>query len=670
MNVTELARQVRVTPNELYELLPKFGFHIGRSAIKVDDRVAQKIIRDWMRMMRNHNETLKMEKAAAARKEQVEKVRAEARTITLPNVIAVKDFAGKIGMPVTDVIRELVKNGILASQNERIDYATANIIAGDFGFNVELEKTTAAEIKEDEASLDRLKNILEGQHKDTLSPRAPVVVVMGHVDHGKTKLLDAIRKTNVVATEAGGITQHIGAYQVVKKKTPLTFIDTPGHEAFTVMRSRGAKVADIAILVVAADDGVQPQTREAAKIIEAAKLPYIVALNKVDKPEADIQKTKSQLSDIGLIPEDWGGKTICVPVAAKTGQGIDELLDMILLVADLEKEKIVANPARDAVGTVIESHIDKGEGSVATVLVQSGTLHRNDFLAVSGAMYGRVRAMKDWQGHTVDSAPPGMPVKILGFKVTPAVGDVLEAPKTAEGLERKARADYMMRDSATASQEVVTAQTESAKDKKLFKIIIRADVLGSLEAIVGALERFRHPEIGVEIVAKGLGSITESEVGTAGATGARIFGFHVPIAQGVERLARDKGVVIQHYKIIYDLLDEVKRELQNLLPPEVIVEEMGVFKVMAIFRTEKSNQIVGGRVEDGKLRAGLKLRMKRGDAYYGAGEIVKVQSGKQEAAEVIAGTECGVQVKTKEKIEIDDVFEAYREEVKQRVLKL
>jgi translation initiation factor IF-2 len=600
--------------------------------------------------------------------------------VQIPSAITVRDFAAKLNLPVTTIIRELVKNGILASLNERIDYDTANIIASDFGFKVEPEETKKAETAKEAASVDRLQNILESEDKAKLVARPPVVVVMGHVDHGKTKLLDAIRKTRVVEGEAGGITQHIGAYQVSvypkdgegrvsKTARALTFIDTPGHEAFTVMRSRGAKVADIAILVVACDDGVQPQTKEAIKIIEAAKLPFIVALNKIDKPEADIDKVKSQLAELGLQPDDWGGKTIMVPVAAKAGTNIDKLLDVLILVADMEKENIVSNPNRRAIGTIIESHVDPQAGPVATLLVQSGTLRANESLAIEGALYGRVRAMMNWKSEHVHEAPPSTPVQILGFKVAPAVGDVLEVPESTKGLEKKLKPSYLAQEKGivTAAPQKTTAEGEEVEKKK-YHIIIKVDVLGSLEAILGSLERMVHPEVGVEIVAKGLGSITEAEVTQAEATGAHVLGFHVPILPAAERLAKEKGVVIRQYKIIYDLLGDVKKELEKLLVPEVLVEEMGTLDILGIFRTEKNYLIVGGRVSSGKVENNLKFRIKRKGEEIGKGVIIELKVGKEAVKDVLYGQEAGLKVQTKDKIEVGDRLEIYKEEVKQKKL--
>ncbi|MDO8584112.1 MAG: translation initiation factor IF-2 N-terminal domain-containing protein, partial [bacterium] len=386
MNITELARRLRVNPQELLAKLPELGFDIGARAIKVDDRVADQIYKKWLEHARR--ERLRGE---LVRSSIVTADGAKPKTdVVLPSVLSVRDFAGALSLPVTRVIQQLMKAGILASQNERIDFTTAAIIAEELGFQAKPQESgTENEAVEIVQATDRLKTIMDEEKKENLQARPPVVVVMGHVDHGKTRTLDAIRATHVMEGESGGITQHIGAYQVEKKGHALTFIDTPGHEAFTVMRSRGAKVADIAILVVAADDGVQPQTKEAINIIQAAKIPFIVALNKIDKEEADPNRVMGQLAEVGVTVEPWGGKIPLAKISAKQGTGIDDLLDLVLLVAEMEKDHIQANPDRFAAGTVIESHVDKGEGPVATVLIQTGTLHRNDALGIGGAAYGR-----------------------------------------------------------------------------------------------------------------------------------------------------------------------------------------------------------------------------------------------------------------------------------------
>jgi len=664
MNISELARRLRTNPDELREKLPMLGFDIGRKAIKVDERLVPKIMAKWMEMTKLERLRQKYQQEEQIKEAAVARV----KNVSLPTVVSVRDFAVKLGLPITIVISELMKNGILASVNERIDYATASIVAEDLGFEVAAEQEDAARESAGSLSADQLKSILGQEDETKLRPRPPVVVVMGHVDHGKTALLDAIRKTNVLKTEAGGITQHIGAYQVEKKGQKITFIDTPGHEAFTVMRSRGARVADIAILVVAADDGVQPQTVEVIKIIDAAKLPYVVALNKIDKPNIDVQRIKTQLSEHGLIPEDWGGKTVIAPVSAKTGQGLDDLLDMILLTADLDKDKIRANPDRRAVGTIIESHVDKGEGSVATVLVQSGTLRRNDVLAVGDAAYGRVRAMKDWQNKLVEKAPPGTPVKILGLKLSPQVGDIIEVPEPGRELQ-KAKKQYTVEKKSTVAA-AQPQEEEQAVEKKLLKIVLKADVLGSLEAITGTLEKMNTAEVGVTIVSKGLGNVIDNDVLSAEAAGAVVMGFNVLSTREADLQARNKKVTVKIYKVIYEMFDDIKDRLQELLPAEVIRTHLGKLQVLALFRGDNKGQVVGGRVIEGKLQTGSTAVVYRGDQPVGEGTVLQLQAGKTDVKEVRQGQECGLKISGKTAIQVDDIIDTFLDEKKERKLVL
>lgn len=659
MNFAELARKLRQTPNELREKLPLLGFDIGRKAIKVDDRVAQQIIQKWREREKelSRPRSLKEEISAGLGGGTV-----DGREVTLPKVLTVREFAEKLGLPTAKVMAELMNNGILASINERIDYDTASIIAEDLGYKVLTVSETETHETESISFDEKMKSLLGGEDEKDLESRPPVVVVMGHVDHGKTKLLDAIRETNVVAGEAGGITQHIGAYQVEKKNRLITFIDTPGHEAFTAMRSRGARVADIAIIVVAADDGIQPQTREVIKIVSAAKIPFIVAINKVDKPGINLDKVKSELADAGLTPEEWGGKTVIALVSAKTGEGVDSLLDMILLVADMNKDKISANPKRLALGSVIESHIDKGEGPVATVLVQAGTLRRNDYLGIGGYLYGRVRAMKNWHGKNIEVAPPGTPVKVLGWKIAPQVGDIFEIPKDQNALEKKTRA--VVSSQADLGSTLLKSGGEESERKELH-MILKTDVLGSLEALISSLQKMETPLVAPEIIQKGLGNITDADVSRAVDTGAQIYGFNVFATPEATELAREKGVQIKIYKIIYDLLDTVHEELQKLMPHEILRTELGKFKVVAIFRTERDEQIVGGVVTEGTIYKDAKVEIVRAGKILASVRLLELQCGKQEAKEVGGGRECGLKIKTKEKAQIGDVINFYKEETKE-----
>jgi len=672
MNITELARRMRVAPEELRAKLPELGFSIGRKAIKIDNRVAQQIQEAWGEMRRRERLTEKIQSQKELAERRAKSADATDRIpVSLPPVMTVRDLAESLATPVPRLMQELMRNGILASINERLDYDTAAIIAEDLGFAPTKSEVTSTK-ETDSQGEEQLKTSLENQVKENLVTRAPVIVVMGHVDHGKTKILDAIRTTNVMATESGGITQHIGAYQVIRNDRPITFIDTPGHEAFTVMRSRGAKVADIAILVVAADDGVQPQTKEAINIIQSAHLPFVVALNKIDREGANLDKVKTQLSEAGLVPEEWGGKTIMVPVSAKEGTNIDQLLDMLLLVTDLEKDRIVADPNRPAIGTVIESRVDSGAGAVATVLVQAGTLKAGDTLGVRGSNYGRVRAMRDWKGELVDSAPPSTPVRILGWKLAPAVGDVMEVPVDGKTLERLKLNDV----SRQATQEMASLKHVLRKDSpgteaaKMLNVVIRADVLGSLEAILGMLDTVVHEEVGVKVVSRGLGNLTDKDILDAEAAHAIVIGFNVEPTVSAEELSRDKNVDIRRYKVIYKLFDDILSDLQKLLPSETTYTELGRFEVMANFRKTDDGSIVGGRVTDGKLIPGAQLRVKRGEEYVGEGELTLLRSGRSDVKIMRAGQECGIKFKGRIKLEIGDMLEAYTKEEKHRTLKI
>lgn len=663
MNVTELARRLRVPPAELLAKLPELGFDIGARAIKVDDRVADQIYKKWLENSRR--ERLRDQLVRHANQSQAAGIAAPKKDIDLPEVLAVRDFAGRLNLPVTRVIQQLMKAGILASQNERIDFTTASIIAEELGFTAHLETKTAGQEMASIQAEGRMRDILESEDAANLTSRSPVVVVMGHVDHGKTKTLDAIRATHVMEGESGGITQHIGAYQVEKKGQKITFIDTPGHEAFTIMRSRGAKVADVAVLVVAADDGVQPQTKEVIDIIKAAKLPFVVALNKIDKADADPNRVMGQLAELGVTVEAWGGNVPMAKISAKTGQGIDDLLEVILLIAEIEKGKILANPNSLAAGTVIEAHVDKGEGPVATVIVQNGTLHRNDWLSIAGAAYGRVRALRDWTGKMVDEAPPGMPVKILGLKVGPSIGDILEVPKDHKTLTVvKPKVSRGATETFTAVR-AIPSLTEETQKKVMLNIVLKTDVLGSLEAILGMLEKIKHDQVGVEVIQKGLGNVNESDIERAATTRPSVvYGFSVMMPSVVEASARDKNVEVKMCKVIYDLFDDVVVRLNALLPQEVTVTNVGRAEVAAIFRTEPGKMIVGARVKEGKVVVNAKIRVWRGEDPISEGLVESLQLGKSPAKEAPAGHECGITFRGKMKLEAGDILEFYTEESK------
>lgn len=652
MNITELARALRISPFELRQLLPQMGFNIGQKAIKVDKMIAKKIIKNWPVFMaqldrqRRAEEDLKREQEAGQEK--------EIKKVEIGKFITVKELASLADLPVNLVLKELMKNGVFVSMNEKIDFDSAVIV----GAGLDLDVTLKTEQEENIGSSGKeiLAQAMGREHDSDLKNRPPVVVVMGHVDHGKTKLLDSIRQTNVVAGESGGITQHIGAYQVVRNDRKITFIDTPGHEAFTAMRSRGAKVADIAILVVAADDGVKPQTVEAFRIIEASKIPFIVAINKIDKEDADINHTKQELSTkLNIIPEDWGGKTVCVPISALEGRGIEDILEMIILTSDIESENLRANPDADAIGTIIESNVDKGAGPVATILVQNGTLKIGDQLCFNGVVYGKVKALKNYRGEEIDLAGPSMPVRILGLKILPEVGDILEV-----GEGEKVRVKKIIAKSRPDQQ--ASSNSEIEDDSLKLNIIIKSDFLGSAEAIEESLLKINTKKIKVKIIHKGLGNIGEGDIKRAEDSNAQIVGFNVKLQPQSEELAREKDIKIKIFSIIYDLIEYVKSEMKNLYKPEIIRKDLGKLKVLAIFRTENNAQIVGGKVVDGSIENDSLIEVWRSDSFVDKGKISKLQCGKQDVNSVESNQECGIKYEGHPVIQIGDILSFYKEE--------
>lgn len=658
MNISELIRELKMTKEEFFPLAAELGFDIGERAIKIDDRVALKVIQAIKNKRRKKIKTSLFSEEAVKEKKLGEEN--EQKIIALPEKITVKQFADKLGKHVTELIAILMKNGIMATINENLDFETATIIAEDLGCKTQ-KITNKEEEKYSQEQEHKIKEVLE-EEKGTaeLKNRPPVIVVMGHVDHGKTKLLDAIRKTNIVDQEAGGITQSIGAYQVAHKERLITFIDTPGHEAFTAMRSRGANIADIAILVVAADDGVKPQTIEAIEIMEKARLPFAVAINKIDKEEADIDKVKKDLSELNLIPEDWGGKTVCVPISAKQNKNIDELLDMVLLLTDMEKEKIMANPDRLAVGTIIESKIDKDAGPVATVIVQTGTLRVGDLVMV-GKVVGKIKALKDWRGHMVKEAPPAMPVRFLGLKGAPVVGDVLQVTTDKKTLKKKQK-QYQTFGFLQAKEK-----QQKGKMRKL-ELVIKTDTLGSLEAIINSLQKIKHPEATIDIISKGLGNITEKDIDQAEAAHALIVGFNVEKTPSAQDRSHGSNVSINTYKIIYQLIDFVKENLENLLTPEIIYNKTGSLKVLAVFKTTSKYTILGGKVENGEIKDKAIVKIFRNENKVGEGTITQLQSEKKNVPSVSKGMECGVQLESETKIEERDTLEVFEKTERKRKL--
>jgi len=658
MNITELARRLKITPQELLDALPLLGFDIGRRAIKINFQTANRIIREWP-VLKQKLENLRSS-AALDKNSSVAVSAGEKKTVIIKTRLTVREFAAAAERPVNVVLKELIKNGVFASINEMIDFDTAWLIGSDLGLEVKKDESATGPAEENGLAMG---TIIAEEKAIDLVARPPVVVVMGHVDHGKTKLLDTIRRANVIDSEAGGITQHIGAYQIVRNGREITFIDTPGHEAFTAMRSRGAKVADIAILVVAADDGVKPQTVEAYRIIAAAGLPFLVAINKIDKPEANIDKTKQELaSQLNVASEDWGGKIICSPVSAKSGQGIEALIDNILLIADLEGEKIKANPHASAAGTVIEAHVDKGAGPVATILVQNGTLRVGDSLCVRGRAFGRVRSLFDFRGQAVKEAGLSAPVMVIGLRFLPEVGDLVMVGAGERIKEKRLAPSNQTRrpekkPSGEADGQVAT-----------LAVIIKGDVFGSVEAIEESLEKINTDIARVNVIHRGLGNISDGDLKKAEAAGALIVGFNVKVPTVLENVIREKNINVKLYRIIYDLINDIRAVLESLIAPENKRVALGQGKVLAVFRTDKNSQIIGVRLTQGRVERDSEAEVVRQQEKIGHSKIIRVQSGKQDVPAAESPSECGLQVESRSPVAIGDGLEFFREETITRKL--
>lgn len=593
-------------------------------------------------------------------------IKAKTGVVEIPSIINVKEFSEKCGLPVTDVIATLFKNGIMATINQKIDYDTAAIVAEELGVEVKMaeKEATSEELFEGD-----IKALLHEEDKKKLKERPPIVTVMGHVDHGKTKLLDAIRNANVVSGESGGITQHIGAYQVEKNGHLITFLDTPGHEAFTSMRARGAKVTDIAILVVAADEGVKPQTIEALNHAKEAGVPIIVAINKIDKPNANLDKVKGELVEHDLQPEDWGGKTVMAPVSAHTGEGIDQLLEMILLVAEMETLK--ANPNRMAVGTVIESHLDPSLGPVATILVNTGTLKVGDNV-VAGSTTGRIKAMHDDAGKNLSEVLPSGAARISGLNEVPKAGDILQAFKNEKvAKERLAQVIELKRkqeegDAGSMVERIVSQINKG--DMNYMKMVLKADTKGSLEAILQALNKIKNDDVAVKVIHFGVGNISDTDVIMASASQALLVGFHVEANSHVKKLAEKERVDIKDYTIIYKLIEDVKAILSGMLEPEINVIELGKVEVKQIFLNKKKWIIAGCKVTDGKVTSDALVRVTRNGELLYETEIDSLKHVKEDVKELEKGAECGIQIKTPKPVMEGDILEAFRIEKKERSL--
>ncbi len=586
------------------------------------------------------------------------------RVIELPATLTVRELAQYLGVSPIDIIKRLMYNGIMATINQQIDYETAAIVASDLGFETVEERPPEEAVQKDEGVSPLWARLYAGEDPANLRPRPPVVTVLGHVDHGKTSLLDAIRKTNVAEGEIGGITQHIGAYQVEHNGRLITFLDTPGHEAFTAMRARGAQTTDIAILVVAADDGVMPQTIEALNHARAARVPIIVALNKMDKPGAQPERVKRQLSDLGLVPDEWGGDTLVIPVSAKKRTGIEDLLEAILLVAD--SQNIRANPNRPAVGTVLEAKLDRAKGPTATVLVQNGTLRVGDAI-VAGTAYGRVRRMIDSNGKPVREAPPSTPVQVLGLSGVPEAGDLFEVvadEKAARALATRRLEEKQAREARAARALTLDDLSRSIRQgqAKELNLILKADVQGSIEPIVTSLNRLSTDQVRVNIIHAAAGAVTESDVNLAIASRAIIIGFQVPVDPAARRLAENEGVDIRLYDIIYELVDEVELALRGLLEPTYVERVIGKAEVRATFDIPKVGRVAGCYVLEGEIRRNSRARVYRQGELKFDGPVASLKRFAKDVREVRAGYECGLGLEGFHDFVVGDIIEFYVKE--------
>ena len=603
---------------------------------------------------KNHHKKEKLSESELLQKHQFEKpTEPIKKEIEIPDAITVNELAQKISVKSSELIKVMMNMGVMATINQSLDQDTAILIIEELGHTA----TTANESEEEEMTLD-----LEEHKDEDLEPRAPIVTIMGHVDHGKTSLLDYIRKTKVVNSEAGGITQHIGAYRVSTDKGNITFLDTPGHAAFSAMRARGAQVTDIVILVVSADDGVMPQTEEAIEHAKAAGVPIIVAVNKIDKENADPEKVQTELGQKNVIPEEWGGDTMFVKISALTGEGIDLLLEAVSLQSEVLELK--ASKKGSAIGSVVESSLDKGRGPIATILIQSGTLNKKDYVLV-GKEFGRIRAMYDEFNKEISSAGPGCPVVITGLSGTPNVADQLMAAKD----EKKIKDIASLRESKQKEIEIQGKRKtfniddfnlNNAPKKKIINLLIKGDVQGSVEAINSTLRNIKNDDVGLEIVYSGVGGITESDANLATSSNSTIIGFNVRADSKAKKLIESNGQELFYFSIIYELIDLVKQQLSGLLDPEIKEEIIGIAEVKDVFRSSKIGAIAGSIVSEGTVQKDQPIRVLRNNVVIYEGELESLRRFKEDVKEVKSGTECGIGVKDYNDIKPGDQVEVFR----------
>ena len=655
IRVYELAKDLDISSKELIDKIQELGMEVSSHMSTVENEDA-KLITSLL--------TDSEEEDLSEDSQEEEPIEDDEDAIKIGSTIMVKDFAEEIGVTTAQVITELIGLGIMKSQNEEIDGETAVLVGEIFDIKVVVDSEDVDMDLETEEEIEALEEIQELDFEDDpkdLLPRAPIVTVMGHVDHGKTSLLDAIKQTRVTSSEAGGITQHIGAYSVNVNGKDISFLDTPGHEAFTSMRARGAQLTDIAILVVAADDGVMPQTVEAISHARAAKVPIIVAINKIDKPESNIDRIKQDLVDNGLMPEDWGGDVITVPVSALKNEGIDDLLEMVLLVAEMQELK--ANPNRPAIGIVVEAQLDKGKGPMATILVQKGSLKIGD-VVVSGTSYGRVRAMFDDKGETREEAGPSVPVVVLGLSDVPDAGDLIYVVKD----ERQARTVASKNETAIRSRTMRSDNKVSLDnlferikmgELKDLNIVMKGDVRGSIEALRQSLEKLNTDEVNVNVIHQGVGGITESDVMLASASNALIVGFNVRPNMNAVDVAKNEKVDIRTYRVIYEAIEDIQAAIKGMHAPTIVEEVIGRAEVRETFRLPNGNSIAGIYVQNGKIARSAQIRLLRDDVVVFEGPISSLKRFKDDAREVAQGYEAGIGLERYNDVKEGDILEAY-----------
>lgn len=693
VRIYELAKELEVSSKELITvLMDEFGVEAKNHMSVIDEEDAdlikelyseqqkeaadkKEIIEEYEskineEITKQQSKNSKRRKSAAVRKAEAEKAEETPdEVIELDETIIVKDLADKLKKPVVEVIKGLIFQGVMASVNQEIDFNTAEKLIESYGSFAVLKESNVGEIAKEQE--DEIDDVNEEVSEDTQVKRPPIVTIMGHVDHGKTSLLDAIKESKVTATEAGGITQHIGAYTVDLNGEKITFLDTPGHEAFTAMRARGAQVTDIVILVVAADDGIMPQTVEAINHCKAAEVPMIIAINKMDKESANPDRVKQELTEYGLLAEDWGGDTICVPVSAHTKEGLDTLLEMIVLTAEMQELK--ADPNRRAKGTVIEAKLDKGRGPVASILVQNGTLKSGDSIIV-GTTYGRIRAMIDDKGAKTKAAGPSIPVEILGLSEVPSAGDrftVVKDEKTARNMadarKEKIRQEHFQT-SNRVSMENLYNQIQEGKVKEL-SVIVKADVQGSVEAVRQSIEKLSAETVKVRVIHGAVGAITETDVSLAYASNAIIIGFNVRPDNNAIAIAERDGVEIKTYRIIYDALDDIKSAMIGMLDPEYKEVVIGRAEARQVYKISSVGTIAGCYILNGKLTRNCKVRVLRDNIVIAESTLASLKRFKDDAKEVAAGFECGLSVEKFNDIKEGDIIEGYiMEEIKPKGL--